>query len=694
MPSAAVKQRVDPIVLANDEVCYVGEPIALVVADSRQIAEDAVALVELDIEHLPAVTNPTAGLAIGSARARSECSDNLVARMEVGFGAVDNAFAAAAHRISASFKLNKGGGHSIEPRGVVAKFDPIDGVLKVWSSTQRPHHIRSVLVTSLGLSEHEVEVKAPDVGGGFGPKAVFHPEELAIPAAALSLGRPIKWIEDRLESFTATTQEHIQDWDVEAAFDSTGKLLGFRGSVRHDHGACTPYGVQLPYNSATNLIGPYALPAYRLEISICLTNKVPATPTRGAGRPQGTFVMEMMLDRAARAIGIGRDEIRRRNMIGPDQMPYEIPLVMRDGTTMTYDSGDYPKCQQMALDAIEWDSFERRRTAAVSRGVMLGIGLANYVEGTGRGPFENVQLRIGPSGKIVVSTGATAQGQGTKTMLAQIVGEVLNVRPDHIHVIDGDTRATPHGHGAFASRQTVTAGSSAYQAAMQVRDKAKALTANLLEVSADDLELIDGTVQIVGAPGSGKTLGEIARILDGQPGYSLPANLAPGLDAEVNFQPKTITHCNGTHAVEVEVDPKYWTVKINRYVVIHDCGRMINPMMVDGQIIGAVANGIGATLLEWMRFDEDGQPQTVTYADYLLPSAHVVPRIEVRHLETPSPLNPLGVKGAGEGGTIGAPAAITSAVEDALCALDVRISELPVTPSTLFALVSDQTRPR
>ncbi len=690
MPSGSLKQMIDPFVLARDEVCYVGEPIAVVIADSRQLAEDAVSLIEIEIDHIPAVTNPTAGLEPQSPRTRSDCPDNLVAASVVEYGDVEKAFEQAVHRFSASFRLNKGGGHSMEPRGVIAQLDDSDRTLKIWSSTQRPHHIRAVLVASLGMSEHEISVKAPDVGGGFGPKAVFHPEELAIPAAALLLGRPIKWIEDRLESFTATTQEHIQDWDVEIAFDDHGKLLGFRGNVRHDHGACTPYGVQLPYNSATNLLGPYVLPAYRLGMKLCLTNKVPATPTRGAGRPQGTFVMEIMLDRAARALGIGRDEIRRRNMIGPHQMPYQIPLVMRDGTTMTYDSGDYPKCQQMALEAVAWDGFEKRRKEAATRGKLLGLGLANYVEGTGRGPFENVGIRIGPSGKVVVCTGATAQGQGTKTMLAQVIGEVLSIDPAKIHVVDGDTRATSLGHGAFASRQTVTAGSSAYKAAILVREKAKRVAADLLEASTDDLELVDGMVRIAGAPGSGKSLGELARVLEGQPGYALPSGIEPGLGADVNFQPETITHCNGTHAVEIEIDPDLWTIKFIRYVVVHDCGRIINPMMVDGQIIGAVANGIGATLLEWMRFDEDGQPMTVTYADYLLPSADTVPRVELYHLESPSPLNPLGAKGAGEGGTIGAPAAIISAVEDALSALGVRVRELPITPSVLFALSSDK----
>jgi carbon-monoxide dehydrogenase large subunit len=687
IPTGAIRVHVDPYPLVHEEICYVGEPIALVIAETRAIAEDAAALIEIETEPLPAVLNPCAGLEPGAPRARLDCPDNLVACHLIDYGDVEGAFAKAEHRFAERFRLHKGGGHAIEARGLVARFDPVDGVLTAWINTQMPHRAKSVLVAALGLVEHQVRVIVPDTGGGFGPKAVFHPEELAVPAAALLLNRPLKWIEDRRENFSADVMERDQDWEVEAAVDAEGRLLAIRGRLCHDHGACTPYGVALPFNAGTNLVGPYVLPAYRLEIALCLTNMVPVAPTRGAGRPQGTYVMERLLDRIAATLGLTRDEARRRNMIQPAQMPYAIPIKQRDGATMTYDSGDYPESQRRALAAAGWDDFPARQQAACKQGRFMGIGLANYVEATGRGPFESAALRIGPSGKVVVTTGATAQGQGTQTMLAQLVRDVLGVRPDDITVIAGDTASSPLGLGAFASRQAVTAGNAIHLAAVAVREKAIRAAAELLEAAPDDLEVKDGAVQVKGVPQMRRSLGEIARVLGGVPGFALPGGMAPGLAAAIDFQPPALTYCNGTHVVEVEVDVETGAVRIMRYVVVHDCGRIINPMLVEGQVLGAVAHGIGATLLERMRYDADGQPQTVTYGDYLLPTTDSVPRIEIVHMETPTPLNPLGVKGAAESGTIAAPAAIASAVEAALAPFGVRIADLPITPDRLVALI-------
>jgi carbon-monoxide dehydrogenase large subunit len=570
----------------------------------------------------------------------------------------------------------------------MARFDAAEDVLTVWDGTQMPHRAKAVLVEVLGLAERQVRVIAPDVGGGFGPKAVFHPEELAVPAAALLVGAPVKWIEDRAESFIASVGERNQVWEAEAAFDADGRLLGIRGRVCHDHGAYTPYGVALPYNAATNLIGPYVLPAYRIDILSCMTNMPPGTPTRGAGRPQGTFVMERLLDRAAAEFGLGRDEIRRRNLIPAARMPYPTPVRQRDGGAMTYDSGDYPECQRRALAAAGWTDFPARREAARREGRLIGIGLGNYVEGTGRGPFESAAISIGPSGRIAVATGATAQGQGVKTMLAQLAADVLHVEPAAIHVVAGDTAATPLGLGAFASRQAVTAGNAVHRAAQILADKIKRTAAALLEASTDDLELAGGMVRVKGVPGLKRSFAEIARALSGVPGLALPGGLAPGLAAAIDFEPPAMTYTNGTHVVEAEVDRATGAVRLNRYVVVHDCGCVINPMMLDGQVLGGVVNGIGMTLLEWMRYDADGQPLTVNYADYLLPTADTVPAVEVHHMESPSPANPLGVKGAAESGTIGAPAAIVSAIEDALSPLGIVIRDLPVTPARLVALIA------
>jgi aerobic carbon-monoxide dehydrogenase large subunit len=354
---------------------------------------------------------------------------------------------------------------------------------------------------------------------------------------------------------------------------------------------------------------------------------------------------------------------------------------------MIYDSGDYVECQRRALAIAGWDDFEARRNAARKQGRFLGIGLANYVEGSGRGPFESASVRIGPSGKIVVTTGAAAQGQGTVTMLAQLVADVLGVQPNTIRVIAGDTAASPLGLGAFASRQAVTAGNAAHRAAGMVREKILQVASAWLEVSPEDLELEDGRVRLKGVPQMGRSFGEIAAALAGAPGLALPAGTSPGLAAADDYQPSAMTYCNGTHVAEAEVDPATGVIRLTRYVVVHDCGRLINPMMVDGQVIGGVVHGIGSTLFEMTIYGEDGQPQTGTYADYLLPTADVVPRIEVHHMESPTPLNPLGIKGAGESGTIAASAAVTSAVEDALRDFGVTITELPMTPARIFAVL-------
>jgi carbon-monoxide dehydrogenase large subunit len=476
---------------------------------------------------------------------------------------------------------------------------------------------------------------------------------------------------------------------MEVACDADGRLLGLRGSLCHDHGASTPYGVALAYNAATNVVGPYVLPAYRLDIHWCLTNAVPCAPTRGAGRPQGMYVMERLLDRMAGALGIARDEVRRRNLIQPSQMPYATPIRQRDGSTMVYDSGDYPESQRRALAAAGWDGFPVRQAAARRDGRFIGIGLANYVEGTGRGPFESASLRVGPSGTIVITTGASVQGQGTRSMLTQLACDVLSVAPTQVEVITGDTAGSPLGFGAFASRQTVTAGNAVHLAAIEVRDKAIRAAADLLEASASDLELKDGAVRVMGVPQMRKTLGEIARAIGGAPGFAMPKGITPGLAAAVDFPAPALTYCNGTHVCEAEVDVETGAVRLLRYVLVHDSGRILNPMIVEGQVLGAVAHGIGATLYEWMRYDEQGQPQTVSYADYLLPSGDAVPPIEIHHMESPSPLNPLGVKGAAESGTIAAPAVIASAIEDALKPFGVRISDLPITPERLRALIRE-----
>ncbi len=687
-PSAAMRHRLDPPVLAEGEVRHVGEPVAMVLAEDPYRAEDAAALIAVDYETLPAAVEPCAALAPGAPPAHSGLADNLVARFSVAYGDPDPAFAAAAHIVREEFRQHKGLGQALECRGVLARPDPADGRLTVWSGTQMPHRAHAVLCRALGLAEDAVRVVAPEVGGGFGPKFVFYPEEAAVAAAALMLDRPIKWIEDRREHFTATTQERDQHWALEMALDAEGRMQAVRGALIHDHGAYTPYGINLPHNGVTNFLGPYILPNLAIEVSVAATNKVPVTPVRGAGRPQGTFAMERLLDAAAGRLGLDRVEIRRRNLIPAAAMPYEIPVENRDGRRMTYDSGDYSATLETALAAADHVGFPARRAAARAGGRCLGIGVANYVEGTGRGPFESVRLRIGPSGRVSLATGATTQGQGLKTTLAQICADALGAALDDIRVSAGDSDAVGLGLGAFASRQAVTAGSSVHMAATALRDKALAAAADILEAAAEDLEIVGGRVRVRGVPEPTIGLGEIARALAGQPGFALPPGTTPGMEATAAFAPETVTYCHGCHVAEVEVDPETGAVRIAAYTAVHDCGRQINPMIVEGQVVGGVVHGLGSALLERMAFDAAGQPLTTTLADYLMPTAPGCPTLRPVHTVSPSLLNPLGVKGAGEGGVIPVPAAVAAAVEDALAPFGVVVAELPITPDRLRALIA------
>lgn len=689
MPAGAIRHSVDPYVLAKDEVCHVGDPVALVVAESKAVAEDAAGMVGVDYDPLPVCADPRAALAPGAPQVRLDVPDNLVAAFDVAYGDTATAFATAPRVFQESIVLHKGGGHAMECRALVADYDAARGHLTVWNATQMPHRAQMILTRCLGMSEGDVRVVPPDVGGGFGPKFVFYSEEVSVPLAAKLLGRPVKWIEDRREHFTATTQERDQFWEVEVAVEGDGRLIGIRGELIHDHGAYTPYGLALAQNSASNLLGPYKLPHYDLKVRMALTNLIPATPTRGAGRPQGTFVMERLMDRIARELGLDRAEVRQRNFIEPDEMPYATPIVTRDGKAMTYDSGDYPGAQKLVLSKADYEGFGTRRAAARQAGHYLGFGLANYVEGTGRGPFESATVRIGPSGNVRIETGATSQGQGIGTALAQIAAGEIGVDFEDVAVTMGDTSVVPYGLGAFASRQAVTAGSSVMTAAREVKAKALAAASHMLEAAVADLEVVSGVVRIKGSDRS-VTLGDIAAAMAGQPGYAIPGNLPPGLEARANFEVDSISYCNGSHACEVAVDPETGSVEILRYVVVHDCGRMINPILVEGQILGGVVHGLGNALMERMIYDGEGQPLTANYGEYLLPTATEAPRIEIYHMESPTPLNPLGVKGTGESGTVPAAACIISAIEDALSDFGIRLAAAPVSPMELAALLQDR----
>jgi aerobic carbon-monoxide dehydrogenase large subunit len=688
--TAQLPPDITPLVLAKDEVAFVGEAVAVVVAQTRYLAEDAAALVAVDYEPLPAASDCRQALEPGAPRAHRGRAGNVLVEFRQAYGDVEDAFARAPRRSGVGLKQHRGGAHSIEGRGALAAYDGNEDRLTLWSSTQLAHEMRAFLMTLLRLDENQLRVVAPDVGGGFGAKFVMYPEEVTLAASCLLLRRPIRWIEDRREHFLAAIQERDQYWDLEVAFDNDGRLLGVRGEMLHDEGAYTPQGINLPYNASTALPGPYVLPAYQLDVRVVETNKVATMPVRGAGYPEGAFAMERLLDAIADELGLERAEVRRRNLVPPEKMPYVSPLKTRAGSPVALDSGDFPACQRMALEAIDYAGFASRQRHARAEGRYLGLGVGNGVKGTGRGPFESGIVRIGRSGRISVYTGAMPMGQGIKTALAQICAEQFGVAPDTVAVAAGDTAVIPYGQGGFASRQTVTAGSAVHLAASAVRDKALKVAAHLLEVGVSDLELRDGRIEIAGAPGSGLTLREVAEAVSGVPGYAMPGKFEPGLESMQSFLPSALTYGGGCHAVELEVDIGTCGIRILRYVVVNDSGRVINPMMVEGQLTGGAAHGIGNALFEWMGYDDQAQPVTTTFADYLMPSATEVPNIEVKLAEFPSPLNPLGVKGVGESGCVPAAGAIVSAIENALSPFGIRISEYPVTPARLFALLADR----
>ncbi|HEY0439579.1 MAG TPA: xanthine dehydrogenase family protein molybdopterin-binding subunit [Xanthobacteraceae bacterium] len=685
-PSPLFKQAVTQYPLARDEVCYVGEAIAIVVADNRYIAEDAAALVAVDYEALPAVIDCEAAFA-GSTPAHLGAADNLVATLKGQFGEATAIFAGAPHVFKQRYDLHRGGCHSMECRGVIARHEPADDMLTVWSSTQSPYPVRKFLSIYLERDENRTRVIAPDVGGGFGPKAALYPEEIVVALAAMKLGRPVKWIEDRREHFVATTQQRNQVWELEVAARADGKILGIRGRAIHDHGAYTPYGLLLALSSLAPFPGPYAVPALDLTLHVVHTNATPTSPVRGAGRPYAAFVIERLVDLVAHELKLDPAEVRRRNYVTKEQMPYVTGMKYRDGSPISYDSGDYAGCLDKALELSGYADFSARQAQARAQGRHLGIGIASYIEDTGIGPFEGALVRVMPSGKVLVVTGAASQGQGHTTVLAQICADALGVDIANVVVESADTGKFPLGIGTIGSRIAVTAGSSVFDAAQAVRQKALKLAADALEVGEQDLVIENGEIRVAGVPDLKLSLGDAAARLNGVPGMPIPAGLSPGLEATAYHPIAKTAYANGSNVAEVEVDVATGAVTLTRYSVGHDCGTLLNPKLVDGQIIGGVVHGIGNALFERMVYDAEGQPLTMNYGEYLLPLATEMPPIAVAHMESPSPLNPLGVKGAGEGGTIPAAAAVIAAIENALAPFNVRVSSHPISPQEIVELI-------
>jgi CO/xanthine dehydrogenase Mo-binding subunit len=620
---------------------------------------------------------------------RVHATGNLAARLSQRVGDPAAGMARADLVLRERFHVHRGSGIALETRGIVAQYDHAMDQMTVWSTNQSPQILRRVLATYLRLPEHAVRVITRDIGGGFGPKAIVYAEDILVPLLARELGRPVKWVEDRRENLLAATQERDQWHEVELGLTREGEIVALRDAFVHDCGAFVSWGIIVPLITSVSVPGPYRVRNYEVDLKAVYTNKVPVTPVRGAGRPQAVFVMERMLDLAAERLGLDRVAIRARNLIRPSEFPYDVGLMSRDGSPRRYDSGNYPECLSRVATAIGWHRFGEEQRHARDAGRHLGIGLALFVEDTGLGPYEGIRVRVESSGAVTVFSGTSSQGQSHETVFAQIVADALGVPLDQITVVVGDTVGIAYGVGTFASRVGVLAGNSAARAAADVQKKALVIAAGQLEVAAEDLVVADGRIAVRGAPDRALTLGQIATIASSpRPGFSLPGGADPGLESTAYVPTPQSTYSSGAHAAVVDVDRDTGVVRLLRYVAVDDCGVMINPMVVEGQVHGGVAHGIGNTLLEMIAYDASGQPLTATLMDYALPRAHDMPALEVHHVVTPSPLNPLGVKGAGEGGTLPALAAIANAVVDALRPLRITLTEVPLSPERLWRSIA------
>jgi carbon-monoxide dehydrogenase large subunit len=676
--------------LAQDKVRYVGEPIAMVVAESRYLAEDAAEQIVVDYDPLPAVVDLEAAMAPDAPLVHEDVGSNMAAHVIQTKGDYDRARAQADVIIKRRFLYDRGTAAPMEGRGVVAQFDPLARHLTVWDSTQAPIPIRNGLAGMLGLAERQVRVVAPFVGGGFGPKIMmFYPEETLVPWAAMRLGRPVKWIEDRLENFTAMTQERGQVHESEMALTKDGRILGVKDVFLHDTGAYDPYGLTVPLNTQCTLLGPYVIPDYYTEFKAVFTNKTIVTPYRGAGRQHGVFVVERLLDFAARELGLDLVEIRRRNLIPPDKFPWSNEIIFQDFTKLTYDSGNYEPILDKTLQMIGWDTFDREEGARLrAAGKRVGIGVVMYVEGTGIGPYEGARIQIEATGKVTVVTGVGTQGQGHYTSFAQIAAQQLGMPLKDVLVSTGDTGQFNWGTGTFASRGATVAGNAIHAAAVRVREKALQLASDNLEAAVEDIELVDGYAQVRGVPTARISLADLARKANPLRGAVQPGT-EPGLEATAYFGPPMGATAAGAHALILEVDPDTCNVKIHRYVVVHDCGTVINPLILEGQVHGGVAQGLGNAFYEQLIYDENGQLLNASFMDYLLPTASDVPPIAVGHEETPSPLNPIGVKGAGEAGAIPVGPLFAQALENAFADTRLEIREIPLSPSRLWELLQE-----
>src|SRR6267378_5984026 len=652
--AAAVKfdlRQAPQYALARERVRHVGEIVVMVVADDRGRAEDAVEAIEVEWAPLPpAVDMLTAGEA-GAPLVHPDWGTNVAVGFSHAIGDAERALAGADVVLEETFRIQRYVGMPLEGRGVVAAWDRRDGTLTTWNSTQVSHFVQQGLVTTLELPPNRIRVIAPDLGGGFGTKASGYAEDALVPIAARALGRPVKWIEARREHMMSAAHARHQTHTIRLGARRDGTIVGLADRIWLDLGAYNVWGIVLPYNTVAHLIGPYRIRDMKVDVKAVVTNTPPNAPSRGAGRPETVFAMDRAVDCLARRLGLDPADVRRKNYIRPEELPFDFGMPYRDGNPLVYDSGDFPAALESALSVAEYDRVRKEQAALRARGLWRGVGISGYVEGTAIGPFEGARVTLDAAGRVQVATGAVCSGQGHETSFAQVAADALGVPLDWVTVTGGDTAGVPFGVGTFASRSGVTAGNSIADAARQVRAKVLAAAGALLEAAPDDLEIEDGRVFVRGAPASA-----------------------------VDF-------------AVVDVDRDTGAVKLVRYVVAHDCGKVINPIIVDGQVHGGVAQGVGGALFEDMAYDAEGQLLAGSLMDYAVPVASDLPAIETVHLEFPSPRNPLGMKGLGEGGAISPPAAIANAIDDALAPLGVRLTETPALPWRVRALIAAATAP-
>ena len=679
--------------MAIGKVRHVGEIVAIVVAETRDQAREAAALIDIDYQELPAAASLEAARADGAPLVWDEADGNLCYDWEVGDrAAAEAAIDGAAHVVSIDVVNQRLVPNAIEPRAAIGNFDPTTGEYTLYTTSQNPHLIRLLLgAFVLGLPEHKLRIVAPDVGGGFGSKIPHYAEEAILTWTAGRLARPVKWTSDRSEAFVSDTQGRDHISTATLGLDADGKFVGLKVSTQANLGAyLSTFATCVPtYLYGILFAGPYTTPAIYVEVEGVFTNTVPVDALRGAGRPEATYLLERLVDKAAVATGIDRVDIRRRNLIR--EFPYQTPVALQ------YDQGDYDATLDLALEASDWDGFEARRNEAAGRGKLRGIGISTFIEACGIAPsavvgslgaraglYEVGSVRVHPTGSVSVFTGTHSHGQGHETTFAQIVAETLGVDFEAVDVVHGDTNAIPFGMGTYGSRSLAVGGTAIYNAVQKVIAKGRKIAAHLLEASEEDIEFADGNFTVAGTDRS-KSIGEVA--LTAYVPHNYPEGLEPGLEETAFYDPLNFTFPAGTHIAEVEVDPETGVVELVSVTGADDVGRIINPMIVNGQLHGGLAHGIGQALLEHCEYDAEGQLVTGSYMNYTMPRAGDLPNFNINHNTTHCTHNPLGVKGVGEVGSIGVPPAVINAVVDALSPLGVTHMEMPATSERVWQAI-------